>query len=132
MIQRPVADPGDDAVLPLEGAGVMPPVLLAADGKAQRLEAAHQRRGVDHVREPVELLRSIGHEQGPRTKTPRGKTKTKEATKSDQDQRAETNCHQQPLTLTLTQAPRLGNKLGQSMQASPHTTQNSDGGSCGV
>ena len=74
-IERAVADAGHDAVLLLEGAGVVPTVLLAADGQAQPLEAAHQRRGVDHVREAVKLLR------GGRTSHGRGRGKGGETTR---------------------------------------------------
>lgn len=56
MVQGTVAHAGHDAVLALEGAGVVSAVLPAADRHAQPLEGFHQRGGLDHVREAVKLL----------------------------------------------------------------------------
>lgn len=56
VVQRTVADSGHDAVLVLEGAGVVSAMLLAANRDTQPLEGFHRRRGVEHVREAMKLL----------------------------------------------------------------------------
>lgn len=57
VVHDAVTNAADEAVLLVEGARVVPPVLLATDAQAHALESFRHGGRVEHVRVLVELLR---------------------------------------------------------------------------